>query len=115
MTSPEAVRLQGVTKRFFGVPANDEVDLAIAEGEVRALLGENGAGKSTACSILAGLYQPDAGEVFVSGRRVRFSSPHDALAAGVGMVYQHFRLVEELTVACTERTPSSVSNWRRRA
>ena len=99
MTSPEAVRLEGVTKHFFGVPANDRVDLSVREGEIHALLGENGAGKSTACSILAGLYQPDGGEVYVGGSRARFTSPSDALGAGVGMVYQHFRLVEELTVA----------------
>jgi simple sugar transport system ATP-binding protein len=99
MTSDEAARLKGVTKRFFGVAVNDGVDLCVRTGEVHALLGENGAGKSTACSILAGLYQPDSGDVQIGGRSLRLGSPADALAAGVGMVYQHFRLVDELTVA----------------
>jgi general nucleoside transport system ATP-binding protein len=99
MASAEAARLRGVTKRFFGVAVNDSVDLCVRAGEIHALLGENGAGKSTTCSILAGLYQPDAGHVQIRGRSVRFGSPADALAAGVGMVYQHFRLVDELTVA----------------
>ena len=70
-----------------------------AQGEVHALLGENGAGKSTMCSILSGLYRPDAGEMRLHGKLVDFKSPKDALAAGVGMVYQHFRLVANLTVA----------------
>ena len=98
-TPAEAVRLDGVTKHFFGEAANDAVDLVVQYGHVHALLGENGAGKSTACSIMAGLYQPDGGTLRVDGVERRFGSPADALSAGVGMVYQHFRLVEELTVA----------------
>ncbi len=94
-----AVELRGVSKSFYGVKANDDVDFELARGEVHALLGENGAGKSTLCSILAGLYRPDSGDVFFEGREVDFKNPKDALAAGVGMVYQHFRLVSNLTVA----------------
>ena len=94
-----AVELVDVDKAFYGVKANDRVNFQLARGEIHALLGENGAGKSTLCSILAGLYRPDAGEMFLEGRAVTFKSPKDALAAGIGMVYQHFRLVPNLTVA----------------
>jgi len=94
-----AVELRGVDKSFYGVLANAEIDFELRKGEVHALLGENGAGKSTLCSIIAGLYRPDAGEMHLDGREVHFKSPKDALAAGIGMVYQHFRLVHNLTVA----------------
>lgn len=94
-----AAELLSIEKAFFGVPANHGIDFNIRWGEVHALLGENGAGKSTLCSVLAGLYRPDAGEIVIDGMPVQFRSPHDALAAGVGMVYQHFRLVETFTVA----------------
>ncbi|MGQ0670769.1 MAG: ABC transporter ATP-binding protein [Actinomycetota bacterium] len=94
-----AVELRRIRKSFFGVPANDNVDLDIRPGEVHALLGENGAGKSTLCSILAGLYRPDSGEILLAGMPRTFHSPRDALAAGIGMVYQHFRLVDSFSVA----------------
>lgn len=94
-----AVELVDVDKAFYGVKANDQVSFQLARGEVHALLGENGAGKSTLCSILAGLYRPDAGGIFLEGRAVTFKGPKDALQAGIGMVYQHFRLVPNLTVA----------------
>ena len=94
-----AVELRNVSKSFYGVKANDSVDFELAWGEVHTLLGENGAGKSTLCSILAGLYRPDSGEFFVNGEPQNLKSPKDAFAAGVGMVYQHFRLVSNLTVA----------------
>jgi simple sugar transport system ATP-binding protein len=94
-----AVELQNVDKAFYGVKANDQVNFRLARGEVHALLGENGAGKSTMCSILAGLYRPDTGEMLFEGKPTTFKTPKDALAAGVGMVYQHFRLVSNLTVA----------------
>ncbi|MGH8874778.1 MAG: ABC transporter ATP-binding protein [Acidimicrobiia bacterium] len=90
---------RAVDKAFYGVKANDGVDFEIRWGEVHALLGENGAGKSTLCSILAGLYHPDGGEVLVDDEPVDFRTPGDALRKGVGMVYQHFRLVPNLTVA----------------
>ena len=98
---PLAVEMRGIVKRFPGVLANDQVDLRVAPGEVHALLGENGAGKSTLMNILAGLYRPDAGEIRLNGQRVEFRSPKDAIAAGIGMVHQHFMLVESQTVAET--------------
>jgi ABC-type uncharacterized transport system ATPase subunit len=81
-----------------GVLANDAVDFDLRPGEIHALLGENGAGKSTLMNILAGLYRPDAGEILMDGRPVAFRSPRDAIAAGLGMVHQHFTLVPSQTV-----------------
>jgi simple sugar transport system ATP-binding protein len=95
---PAVVQMRGITKRFPGVLANDAVDLDIRAGEVHALLGENGAGKSTLMNVLAGLYRQDEGEIVVRGRRVEFHSPRDAIAAGIGMVHQHFKLVPVQTV-----------------
>ena len=89
----------GITKQFPGVVANDAVSFEAAAGEVHALLGENGAGKTTLMNVLTGLYRPEAGEIELYGERVHFQAPRDALAAGIGMVHQHFRLVETLTVA----------------
>jgi general nucleoside transport system ATP-binding protein len=94
-----AVQLRGVSKRFPGVVANDRVDFSADAGEVHALLGENGAGKTTLCNILTGLYRPDEGELAVHNQRVDFHAPRDALAAGICMVHQHFRLVATFTVA----------------
>jgi simple sugar transport system ATP-binding protein len=96
---PSAVTLRGITKRFPGVVANDDVDFEASHGEVHALLGENGAGKSTLSNILTGLYHPDEGVVELDGRPVAFTSPRDALDAGICMVHQHFRLVAPFTVA----------------
>ena len=94
-----AISARGIVKVFPGVVANAGVDLDVRRGEVHALLGENGAGKSTLASVLVGLYQPDAGEVRVDGAPVRLRSPRDGLAHGIGMVHQHFRLVDRFTVA----------------
>src|SRR5919206_3882525 len=94
-----AIRLRGITKRFPGVVANQDVDFEAAVGEVHALLGENGAGKSTLSNVMTGLYLPDEGTMEVHGRHVAFRSPRDAIAVGIGMVHQHFRLVPTLTVA----------------
>jgi simple sugar transport system ATP-binding protein len=91
--------MAGITKRFPGVVANDNVSFEAAAGEVHALLGENGAGKTTLSNILTGLYRPDEGEIELYGRPVRFHSPRDALDAGICMVHQHFRLVEPFSVA----------------
>jgi general nucleoside transport system ATP-binding protein len=95
---PLAVEARGIVKTFPGVLANDHVDFDLRPGEVHALLGENGAGKSTLMNILAGLYQPDEGGVFIDGSPVTFKSPRDAIAAGLGMVHQHFTLVPSQTV-----------------
>lgn len=89
----------GITKRFGPVLANSDVSFALEQGKIHALLGENGAGKSTLLSILAGCYQPDSGEIRLKGAPVRFSTPAQALQAGVGIVHQRFLLVEALSVA----------------
>ncbi|CAA9557149.1 MAG: Nucleoside ABC transporter, ATP-binding protein, partial [uncultured Thermomicrobiales bacterium] len=94
-----AVSMEGVTKRFGPVVANDDVTFVAKRGEVHALVGENGAGKSTLMSILAGMYRPDAGILRIDGEAVTLRSPADAIGRGVGMVYQHFMLVDSLTVA----------------
>jgi simple sugar transport system ATP-binding protein len=92
------VELRGITKRFPGVVAAEGVDISVSGGEVHALLGENGAGKSTLMNILFGLYRPDEGEILLDGETLRARSPADAIAAGVGMVHQHFMLVPVFTV-----------------
>jgi ABC-type uncharacterized transport system ATPase subunit len=93
-----AVGMYGIVKRFPGVLANDHVDFELRSGEIHALLGENGAGKSTLMNVLAGLYKPDAGIIKINGETVNFSSPRDAIKAGIGMVHQHFMLVPSQTV-----------------
>src|SRR5512136_1060027 len=93
-----ALQASGITKRFPGVLANDHVSFDLEKGEIHALLGENGAGKSTLMNILYGLYQPDEGEIRIGDKLTRITSPHDAIAQGIGMVHQHFMLVPPLTV-----------------
>ncbi|HSJ57443.1 MAG TPA: ABC transporter ATP-binding protein [Anaerolineae bacterium] len=95
----EHLELRGVTKRFPGVLANDRVDFDVRAGEVHALLGENGAGKSTLMKVLYGMYAPDEGEIWLNGQPVSIASPTDAITQGIGMIHQHFMLVESLTVA----------------
>jgi simple sugar transport system ATP-binding protein len=92
------LQLRGITKRFPGVVANDHVDLTVEEGEIHALLGENGAGKTTLMNILYGLYHADEGEILIDDEPTRFESPGDAIAAGLGMVHQHFMLIPVFTV-----------------
>jgi general nucleoside transport system ATP-binding protein len=96
--SPPLVVLERITKRFPGVLANDEVDLELRAGEVHALIGENGAGKSTLMRVLYGMYAADDGRIFVRGDEARIGSPRDAIALGIGMVHQHFVLVDPFTV-----------------
>ena len=96
--TPSAVELVGITKRFPGVVANDRVDLRVAEGEIHAVVGENGAGKSTLMKILYGMQTADEGQMLVNGAEVQFSSPSEAIDAGIGMVHQHFMLADQLTV-----------------
>ena len=93
-----ALELNGITKRFPGVLANDDVSLTVEGGEVVALLGENGAGKTTLMNILYGLYTQDEGEVTIDGEELSLESSADAIAAGIGMVHQHFMLVPVFTV-----------------
>jgi len=94
-----SISLSGITKRFPGVVANDDVTLDVEAGTVHALLGENGAGKTTLMNVLYGLYEPDAGTVEVGGQVRDFDSPRDAIDAGIGMIHQHFMLVDPMTVA----------------
>ena len=93
------IEMRHITKRFPGIVANDDVSIGIRKGEVYALLGENGAGKSTLMSILFGIYEPDEGEILVDGKPVTFHSSTDAAACSIGMVHQHFMLVEPFTIA----------------
>ena len=97
-TGATAVELRGITKRFPGVVANSDVHIAVRAGTVHALVGENGAGKSTLMKILYGMQRPDEGSILVDGRETTFSTPGDAIAAGIGMVHQHFMLADNLTV-----------------
>jgi simple sugar transport system ATP-binding protein len=94
-----ALELRGITKRFGDLVANDGIDLEVGRGEVHALLGENGAGKTTVMRIAYGLTHADAGDVLVDGRPVPIRAPRDAIAHGIGMVTQHFALVRPMTVA----------------
>ncbi len=93
------LELRGITKRYGLLAANDGISLSVAPGQVHALLGENGAGKTTLMNVLYGLTQPDEGEILIDGKPARFGSPRDAIAAGIGMVHQHFMLVPVFTVA----------------
>jgi len=117
MTAP-AVSFNHISKRFPGARALEDVTFEIAPGSCHALCGENGAGKSTLGKILAGIHSPDAGQLLLFGRRVTFSGPEQALAAGVGMVHQELAFCENLTVAenlCLGRLPASVGFLDRHA
>jgi simple sugar transport system ATP-binding protein len=92
------VELRGITKRYPGVVANHDVDLTVRRGTIHAIVGENGAGKSTLMKILYGMQRPDAGEIIIDGTPVVFGSPQQAIAAGIGMVHQHFMLADNFTV-----------------
>ncbi|MCL1965041.1 MAG: ABC transporter ATP-binding protein [Firmicutes bacterium] len=96
---PHAIELRDVTKTFGSVVANDRVSLAVRRGEILALLGENGSGKTTLMNMLSGIYYPDSGHILVDGREVTIRAPKDAFALGIGMIHQHFKLVDVLTAA----------------
>ena len=96
--TPPAIELVGIDKRFGAVHANKAISLAVPRGTIHGIVGENGAGKSTLMSILYGYYRADAGEIRIGGRAVEIASPQDAIAAGIGMIHQHFMLVEDMTV-----------------
>src|SRR5438094_4457482 len=93
------LELRNITKRFGNVLANDRVSIAISPGTIHAIVGENGAGKSTAMRIAYGFYRADDGEILVDGETRSINTPHDAIALGIGMVHQHFMLVDAMTVA----------------
>ncbi|QKG94042.1 ABC transporter ATP-binding protein [Halorubrum sp. SS7] len=106
-----AVHLDGITKRFPGVVANDDVDLEVERGTVHALLGENGAGKTTLMNVLYGLYEPTSGTVRLDGEPQAFGSPRDAIDAGIGMIHQHFMLVDPMTVTENITLGSEPRKW----
>ena len=93
-----AVQMRGITKTFGAFKALDKVDLKVRKQSIHAILGENGAGKSTLMNVLYGLYQADSGEILIGGKTVDISNPTDAIQHGIGMVHQHFMLVENFTV-----------------
>ena len=93
-----AIELRSLTKTFGEVVANKDIDLTVRKGEILALLGENGSGKTTLMNMLSGLYRPDSGQILIGGQEVSIHSPHDAIALGIGMIHQHFKLVDVLTV-----------------
>ena len=98
MDAPYAIEMVNITKRFPGIIANDNITLQLRKGEIHALLGENGAGKSTLMSVLFGLYQAEEGVIKKDGKEVKINNPNDANDLGIGMVHQHFKLVQCFTV-----------------
>ena len=98
-TSEYAIECRGITKTFGSVVANDQVDLTVRYGEVLALLGENGSGKTTLMNMLSGIYHPDAGTIKIAGKEVTIGSPEDAMALGIGMIHQHFKLIDVFTAS----------------
>ena len=98
MAEDFVIEMLHITKEFPGIKANDDITLQLRKGEVHALLGENGAGKSTLMSVLFGLYQPEDGKILKNGKEVAIRNPNDANALGIGMVHQHFKLVECFSV-----------------
>lgn len=99
MQQPYAIELKGITKTFGSVVANHDVSLNVRQGEILALLGENGSGKTTLMNMLSGIYKPDSGQIFVDGKEVSIDSPEDAKRLGIGMVHQHFKLVDVFSAA----------------
>ena len=110
--TPPLVELQGITKTFPGVIANEAIDLAVMPGEIHALLGENGAGKSTLMNVLTGIYRQDAGRIILDGYAHELPTPQAAIAAGIGMVHQHFKLVPAFTVAENVHLGWAQTPWR---
>ena len=98
MQSDYIIEMLNIRKEFPGIVANDDITLQLRRGEIHALLGENGAGKSTLMSVLFGLYQPEEGQILKNGKPVKINNPNDATALGIGMVHQHFKLVDVFTV-----------------
>ena len=99
MNQEKAIELQGITKTFGEVVANNNVSLELYKGEILSILGENGSGKTSAMNVIAGIYTPEQGHIFINGEEVILRSPRDSLSHGVGMVHQHFKLVDVFTAA----------------
>ena len=106
MEQKYAIELQNITKRFGSVIANEEINLAVRKGEILCVLGENGSGKTTLMNMISGIYYPDEGKIMVDGREVKIRSPKDSFDLGIGMVHQHFKLVDILTagskISCSD-------------
>ena len=98
MTTAPAIELKGISKAFGPVQANKDISIRVMPGTIHGIIGENGAGKSTLMSILYGFYKADEGEIYISGKKVAIPDSQAAIAAGIGMVFQHFKLVENFTV-----------------
>lgn len=94
-----AIELRGITKRFGSVVANSNVNLTVCNGEILSLLGENGSGKTTLMNMISGIYHPDEGQILIGGEAVSINSPHDAFNYKIGMIHQHFKLVDLFTAA----------------
>ena len=92
-----AIELKGISKRFGSLFANKNVNLQLKKGEILALLGENGSGKTTLMNMLSGIYMPDSGSIIMDGKKVSINSPEDSAKLGIGMVHQHFKLIERFT------------------
>ena len=99
MPGAPAIEMRGISKAFGSALANKNIDLCVEFGEIHALLGENGAGKSTLMNMLSGIYRPDSGSIFVGGEEAHFASPKESIAKGIGMIHQHFKLVDVMTAA----------------
>lgn len=98
MKKIQRLEMDGISKSFHGISANKDIQLSVASGEILGLLGENGAGKTTLMNILYGLYQPDAGQIRINGHPVQLTSPLDSILHGIGMVHQHFMLIQNHSV-----------------
>ena len=112
MNKPIALEMKGVSKYFGSLAANKDVDLDVYRGEILAILGENGCGKTTLMNMIAGIYYPDSGTIFVNGKEVAIHSPKDAFNHGIGMVHQHFKLVDIFTAAPAKHSHCSLP-WTR--
>ena len=99
MSQTNAIELRGITKRFGSIVANNNVNMDARRGEILAILGENGSGKTTLMNMISGIYFPDEGQIFIGGKEVIIKSPKDAFAHGIGMIHQHFKLVDVFTAA----------------